>query len=271
MLVSSPHHHSSAAQKFSPAIASGLRSLLVVPPSGGGGIIVTRAIAASSSRGCRPPGGGVVQESRDGASNIDEDNDAKVEEEEDAEVEEEEDVMRADEEEDEGCWVSYGRREPRHRLPPPIPSLLARGALRRTRTVDGRLVIRIAPVVWRDCIRARRRGGRLTMQLVEHDDPSPLTRPAPIGQDETSSTEKPDDDDTSSPAIRERVDDDGHRIGSEGVEGERRAAAQETTTVLPVVPPPRVPSGGCFEDVFKYSAIGGGSSLHPMPSLRMVH
>ncbi|TVU04000.1 hypothetical protein EJB05_50441, partial [Eragrostis curvula] len=255
------------AEKFSPPISSGLRSLLAAPRGGGG--VVTRALAAASSRVSGDAG---VSESRDvtcvggDAENVN----ADVE---DAEAEEEEGNVQ---DEEDGCWVSYGRREPRRRLPPPIPSLAARGALRRTRTHDGRLVIRIVPVVWRECIRARRRGGRLTMQLVERDDESPLTPrplPAPIGardDDAIRALEEPDDVDTTSPAIGDD-DDTGAPVPitrSEGIDDVKEAAVAPQE-MLPVVPLPRVPSAGCFEDVFKYSSMGG-SALHQMPSLRMI-
>ncbi|TVU28535.1 hypothetical protein EJB05_20056, partial [Eragrostis curvula] len=247
------------AEKFSPPNSSGLRYLLAAPRGGGG--VVTRALAAASSR---VNGDAGVQEGRDGTSIAGDAENVKAE---DDEVEDEED----------GCWVSYGRREPRRRLPPPVTSLAARGALRRTRTHDGRLVIRIVPVVWRECIRARRRGGRLTMQLVERDDESPLTPrplPAPIGardDDAIRALEEPDDVDTTSPAIGDD-DDTGAPVPitrSEGIDDVKEAAVAPQE-MLPVVPLPRVPSAGCFEDVFKYSSMGG-SALHQMPSLRMVH
>ncbi|AQK74969.1 hypothetical protein ZEAMMB73_Zm00001d018073 [Zea mays] len=59
-------------------------------------------------------------------------------------------AARGEEDDLDGFWVSYGRRCPRRRLPPLIPSLVARGALRRTCTDDGRLVIRIVPIVHED-------------------------------------------------------------------------------------------------------------------------
>lgn len=246
MLASSPPHHS--AEKFSSAtIASGLRSLLV-PPSGGG-VVLTRALAAAtSSRGCGAGTG--VRESRDGDDSGHHEDEAKAEE-------------------DDGCWVSYGRREPRRRLPPPIPSLLARDALRRTRTGDGRLVIRIAPVVWRECIRARR---RLTMQLINHEDV--FTLPAPnctlLESDDGTATpttrEEGVVDGTASPTNEEEGVDEGTAAASVGSERIVNDVGEEAP-----VPPPRVPSAGCFEDVvFKYGSIGG-TSLHRMPSLRMVH
>jgi hypothetical protein len=73
---------------------------------------------------------------------------------------------REEEDELDGFWVSYGRRYPWHRLPRPILSLVACAALRQALTDDGRLVIRIVPVVWPECIHARRRRDR----LIEHED-----------------------------------------------------------------------------------------------------
>ena len=67
------------------------------------------------------------------------------------------------------------------------------------------------------------------------------------------------DDDAATPAAGEGVRD---------VEDDAVAAPAETLPVA--VPPPRVPSVGCFELVFKLGSIGS-SSLHQMPSLRMVH
>ncbi|XP_039791495.1 uncharacterized protein LOC120657270 [Panicum virgatum] len=165
-----------------------------------------------------------------------------------------------DEEDLDGFWVSYGRRRTRHRLPPPIPSLVARGALRRTRTGDGRLVIRIVPVVRPECVRARRRGDRLTMQLLEHEDDSPMMAP-PLR--EPSSAQgccnvvgaAREGAGTAAPAA-------GGEAGVGGVE--------EAVAAPPAAPPPRVSSVRCFEEVFRLDPIGS-SSLHQMPSLRMVH
>jgi hypothetical protein len=247
-----------SAERFSPAIAFGLRSLLVPQPSGG--IVVTRVLAAASRCGAG------VHGRRDG-TNIGAEN-AKTAE---------EDEGRMHDEVEDGLWVSYGRREPRRRLPPPIPSLLARGALRRTRTNDGRrLVIVIAPVAWPECTRSRRRSGRLTMQLIEHDDNSPLTTrsfPAPTirarEDDDNKALEEPDDD------TYERVDKTAPAIESEeGIDCVQEAADVATAQgeMLQAVAPPRVPSAGCFEDVFKYGSVGG-SSLHLMPAslIRTVH
>lgn len=181
-------------------------------------------------------------------------------------------LIGAEEDEDlDGFWVSYGRRRPRRRLPPPIPSLVARGALRRTRTRDGRLVIRIVPVVRPECIRARRgRGGErltTTVRLVEHEDDSsvmalPLREPIGARRDcSVISIAREGGDDTATPRAG----------GYGGVENvEEAVAAPEPEAVVPAVPPPRVSSAGCFEDVFRFDRIGTGS-LHRMPSLRMVH
>ncbi|OEL27255.1 hypothetical protein BAE44_0011726 [Dichanthelium oligosanthes] len=238
-MLLSAHHHS--AERFS-APVTGLRSLLVAPDAGRG--VVMRAAVVPSR--C---GGEDVRASGDGTStgnSEDDTNKAKDDDEEDMKAKEKEaGSAELEEEELDGFWVSYGRRCPRRRLPPPIPSLVAHGALRRTRTGDGRLVIRIVPVVRPECIRARRRGGRLTMQLVEHDDDSPMMAP-PLRE---PSSARHDDDDI----IRIAQDD-----------------AEDPVVASLAVPPPRVSSAGCFEDVFKYDSIGG-SSVHHMPSLRMVH
>ncbi|KAJ1281075.1 hypothetical protein BS78_04G280500 [Paspalum vaginatum] len=243
LLSSAPHQSVSAAEKFSAPI-SGLRSLLAGDGERGG--VVTRA-AADVSRGCGRQAVGAKED-------VDEAGIA-----EDPEPEEELD----------GFWVSYGRRRPRCRLPPPIPSLVARGALRRTRTDDGRLVIRIVPVVRPECIRARCRRDRLTMQLVEHEDDSPMMAPplreltAARGDDNVGIAQVDDDDDDAAPVVG-GVDD--------GVEEEAVAARERLADMVPaaVPPPPRVSSAGCFEDVFKYGSIRS-SSLRQMPSLRMVH
>ncbi|XP_047080387.1 uncharacterized protein LOC124691159 [Lolium rigidum] len=195
--------------KFAPL--TGLRSLLVpdTVAGRGGGVVVTRTILASLPCGESEI---VRQESGDGES-LD------------------------DDEEDEGCWVPYGRREPgrRRRLPPPIPSLAARSALRRARTDDRRLVISKVRVMRPDYyVRARRvRGGRLVMRLHEREDDGPLPIPPP----DTATT--PD----------ERVAD-------------AQAAA---------APAPLPGAAGCFEDAAKYQYAVGSSPLHRTPLLRMVH
>ncbi|RCV08389.1 hypothetical protein SETIT_1G322300v2 [Setaria italica] len=281
MLLPPPSAPHSAAQRFSAPAAAGLRSLLL-PPDG----VVTRAAAAAvASRGdagarcCRSGGSGedVVEASGGGTStgHCEGTKNAKDEEEEDvkgrdAAKEKEAGIIISAEEDEEqdGFWVSYGRRRPRRRLPPPIPSLVARGALRRTRTGDGRLVIRIVPVVRPECIRARRRrgGDRLTMRLVGHEDDSPMMAPplrVPGGARQDGSSVigiAREGGDTATPAG-----------GDGGVDDvEEAVVAPEPETMVPAVPPPRVSSVGCFEDVFRFDPIGTGS-LHQMPSLRMVH
>lgn len=254
MLLSGPH----SAEKFSPI--PGLRSLLVVPDGAPG--VVTRAVVALASP--RGRGGEDVHGSRDVASINDEEKDMKAKEEEG----EEKNIYMDDEE---GCWVSYGRRCRRNWLPPPIPSLVARGALRRTRTDDGRLVIRMVPVVRPGCIRAWCRAGRLTMQFVEREDESAFTAtplPAPISAREDDTTLQVDDD-RAATAVGEGVDDGTAApvIGEDVDDVQEEVAAPE---MLPAVPPPRMPSVGCFEDVFNCSSIAS-SSLHQIPSLRMVH
>ncbi|KAL6635137.1 hypothetical protein ACP70R_027808 [Stipagrostis hirtigluma subsp. patula] len=258
-LLSAPSSHS--AYRFCPPV-SGLRSLLAAPDAA----VVTRAAAAASRR-CGADRG------RDDVASIDADDGERVQpktEEEEERVDTkkaEEDGERniGEEEDEEGCWVSYGRRRPRRRrLPPPIPSLAARGgALRRTRTDDGRLVIRVVPVTRPENVRARRRGGRITMQLVErHDDElSPMALPPlppPIGARGDGDVKQVDDG-TSAPALGECVDDE-----------EEEAVVAPEDALPPAVPLRRAPSVGCFEDVFKYDPIAG-SSLHQMCSLRMVH
>ncbi|XP_066320691.1 uncharacterized protein [Miscanthus floridulus] len=228
MLLFAPH----SAEKFSAPI-SGLRSLLVVPDAAGtrGGRVVTRAAVAAHGSKDR----------------------------EEARTEEEDEL--------DGFWVSYGRRCPRRRLPPPIPSLVARGALRRTRTYDGRLVIRIVPVVRPECIRARRRRDR----PVEHeDDPLMVAPPPPPLQELTTATREDG-------IIRiinvAQADDDVAAPGAgEGVRHVEDAVAAAPAETLPAAePPPRVPSVGCFEEVFKLGSIGSCSPYQMMPSLRMVH
>ncbi|CAN6274410.1 unnamed protein product [Urochloa humidicola] len=252
MLLPPPPSAPSSARRFTPL--PGLRSLLVAPDATTRGVVTRAAVASrGAATPCRRSSGGedvVVVQARDGARSIghceDEEEDAK----------EEEAGISAEEEEEDGFWVSYGRRRPRRRLPPLIPSLVARGALRRTRTADGRLVIRIVPVVRPECIRARRnRGGDcLTMQLVEHHDhDSPMMAPPPLRGPADSGGRRDDDN-----IIRIAQQDD-----------------KDTATppaIVPAVPPPRVSSVGCFEDVFRFDPIVGNRSLRQMPSLiRMVH
>uniref|UniRef100_A0ACD5ZN27 Uncharacterized protein n=1 Tax=Avena sativa TaxID=4498 RepID=A0ACD5ZN27_AVESA len=144
-----------------------------------------------------------------------------------------------EDEDDEGCWVSYGRRDlrGRRRLPPPIPSLAARSALRRARTDDRRLVISRERVMRPDYyVRARRvRGGRLVMRLVEREDDDPL-RP---------STAREGDDIAQVVVAEAEVD----------------VAAE----------PAPLPAAGCLEDAVKYQYAIGSSPLHQTPLLRMVH
>lgn len=194
---------SRSADKFAPL--AGLRSLLAPDAVSVGGGVVTRTIPASPSRGETDP-----EESVD--------------------------------EEDEGCWVSYGRREPgRRRLPPPIPSLAGRSALRRARTEDRRLVISKVRVMRPDYyVRARRmRGGRLLMRLVEREDDCPND---PLREGDADRADE-------AAAVQDNVVDD-----------EQAAAAPAT-----------MPAVGCFEDVVKYQYAIGSSPLHQMPLLRMVH
>ena len=259
LLPSAPN----SAERFS-AGASGLRSLLAAPDAARAAV-VTRAVIAS--RRCAGGGGeGVVGASGDDGTSIGHSEDierTKKDEEgmkEAAKVKEAGMATEEDEEDLDGFWVSYGRRRTRHRLPPPIPSLVARGALRRTRTGDGRLVIRIVPVVRPECVRAHRRGDRLTMQLLEHEDDSPMMAP-PLR--EPSSAQgccnvvgaARAGAGTAAPAA-------GGEAGVGGVEG--------AVAAPPAAPPPRVSSVRCFEEVFRLDPIGS-SSLHQMPSLRMVH
>ncbi|KAM0927125.1 hypothetical protein ACQ4PT_003220 [Festuca glaucescens] len=203
--------------KFAPL--AGLRSLLVPDTVAGGGV-VTRTILASLPCGEREI---VRQESGDGES-VD------------------------DDEEDEGCWVSYGRREPgrRRRLPPPIPSLAARSALRRARTDDRRLVISKVRVMRPDYyVRARRvRGGRLVMRLHEREDDGPLPAPDPLPP----------------PTARDIAQVDTATTSDEKVVDAQAAAA-----------PAQLPAVGCFEDVVKYRYAVGSGTLHQTPLLRMVH
>jgi hypothetical protein len=72
----------------------------------------------------------------------------------------------AAERDEEGCWVSYGRRDGLRRLPPPIPSSV--GRLARARTSDGHLVIspeKCDAVAHR--VSGRKAEGRLVLRLPE--------------------------------------------------------------------------------------------------------
>ncbi|XP_037450322.1 uncharacterized protein LOC119320316 [Triticum dicoccoides] len=201
---------SRSADKFAPL--AGLRSLLVPDPVAVGGGVVTRTIPASP-----PPRG---------------------------EADPEESV----DEEDEGCWVSYGRRDPgRRRLPPPIPSLAGRSGLRRARTEDRRLVISKVRVMRPDYyVRARHvRGGRLLMRLVEREDDCPRDPLRAPGCAREGGADRADE----AAAVQGDVIDD-----------EQAAAAPAT-----------MPAFGCFEDVVKYQYAIGSSPLHRVPLLRMVH
>ena len=154
-----------------------------------------------------------------------------------------ESIVDDDTEEDEGCWVSYGRRDQgRRRLPPPIPSLAARSGLRRARTDDRRLVISRARVMRPDYyVRARRvRGGRLVMRLVQREDDDP---PAPDPLREADGIAQADSTTTS-------------------------AEEEDDVAASPAAPLPAV---GCFEDVVRYQCAIGSSPLHHMPLPRMVH
>ncbi|KAG2661617.1 uncharacterized protein LOC120657725 [Panicum virgatum] len=255
LLPSAPH----SAERFS-AAASGLRSLLAAPDAARAAV-VTRAVVAS--RRCAGGGGeGVAGASGDDGTSIGHSDDiekAKKDEEEGMKEAAKEETTEEDEEDLDGFWVSYGRRRPRRRLPPPIPSLVARGALRRTRTGDGRLVIRIVPVVRPECVRARRRGDRLTMQLLEHQDDSPMMAP-PLR--EPSSARRSCRDVVGAA----RAGDGTAAPAAGGVGGVEQAVAAP-----PAAPPPRVSSVGCFEEVFRLDPIGSSSLHQMMPSLRMVH
>lgn len=203
---------SRSTDKFAPL--AGLRSLLAPDPvaAGGGGGVVTRTMIPASP----PPRG---------------------------EADPEEGV-----DEDEGCWVSYGRREPgRRRLPLPIPSLAGRSGLRWALTEDRRLVISKVRVMRPDYyVRARRvRGGRLLMRLVEREDDCPHDPlPAPSGAGEGNAGRA----------------DEATAVQGDVVDDEQAAAAPAT-----------MPAAGCFEDVVKYQYAIGSSPLHQMPLLRMVH
>uniref|UniRef100_A0A0E0K5A9 FAF domain-containing protein n=1 Tax=Oryza punctata TaxID=4537 RepID=A0A0E0K5A9_ORYPU len=158
---------------------------------------------------------------------------------------------------DEGCWVTYGRRGRMRRLPPPLPSL--RGAMRRTRTEDGRLLITEAPAGARRpeyIIRARRWGGRLTMQLVESKDFYPC--PAPAGP----SPAQEDDEDT----VATQAAKDTSMAAAMG-KGDPASYVQKAAVSPPTPSPPSI---GCFEDVIKYHSIGS-TSLDQIVTLRMVH
>uniref|UniRef100_A0A0E0CRK0 FAF domain-containing protein n=1 Tax=Oryza meridionalis TaxID=40149 RepID=A0A0E0CRK0_9ORYZ len=211
----------------------GLRSLLVADAAGGcgGGRVVTRTIVAvhqETTTSCNGECNGCSDE--------------------------EEDVHDGED----GCWVAYGRRGMMRRLPPPLPSL--RGAMRRTRTKDGRLVVTEEPAGARrrhEYIRARRRGGRVTMQLVESKDFYPCSSPA----------EEEEDDDIIS--VPQAMSDTSTTTAAAAAVGEcDRGHMQKAPATAP--PPPSPPSIGCFEDVVKYHSIGS-TSLHQIVRLRMVH
>ncbi|KAG8072413.1 hypothetical protein GUJ93_ZPchr0006g41192 [Zizania palustris] len=212
----------------------GLRSLLVddaaVAAGGGGGGVVTRTIVVLSPR--------VQETNREGECSGCIDDNGEDEEEDGG---------------DEGCWVSYGRRGQVHRLPPPLPSL--RCALRRARTEDGRLVIREVPGARRpEYIRAQRRGGRLTMQLVVrsnfHSLPAAAAHPS-----------SPPPENNKHIAAVQAVTDTSTASAEEGVRGTMHKAA-------PAPPPPPFRAVGCFEDVVKYHSSIGNTPLH---QVRMVH
>ncbi|KAG1342416.1 hypothetical protein COCNU_05G006450 [Cocos nucifera] len=108
----------------------------------------------------------------------------EVAEEEEEEEEEEVDVeINEEEDERDACWATYGKRSHcLRRFPPPMP-LLARTAnlschmpwvLKRTYKEDGSLVLQEVRVKHHEYFRACRKNGRLTLQLVELDDDSPL-------------------------------------------------------------------------------------------------
>ncbi|XP_066320701.1 uncharacterized protein [Miscanthus floridulus] len=260
MLLFAPH----SAEKFSAPI-SGLRSLLVVPDAAGtrGGCVVTRAAVAAHGCNHRED----VKERRDDGTSLGHGEDLETAKEDDnMEAKDREEARTEEEDELDGFWVSYGRRCPRRRLPPPIPSLVARGALRRTRTYDGRLVIRIVPVVRPECIRARRRRDR----PVEHEDDPPMVAPPPLLQELT--TAAPEDGIVRIINVAQADDDAAAPGAGEGVSHVEDAVAAAPAETLPAaVPPPRVPSVGCFEEVFKLGSIGSCSPHQMMPSLRMVH
>lgn len=211
----------------------GLRSLLVADAAGyGRGRVVTRTIVAvhqETTTSCKG-------DQCNGCSDDDE----------------EEDVHDGED----GCWVAYGRRGMMRRLPPPLPSL--RGAMRRTCTKDGRLVVTEAPAGARrrhEYIRARRRGGRVTMQLVESKDFYPCPSPA-----------EEDDDDDDIVNVTQAVSDTSTAAATVGECDPGHM--QKAPATAP--PPPSPPSIGCFEDVVKYHSIGS-TSLHQIVRLRMVH
>lgn len=122
-----------------------------------------------------------------------------------AKEEEEEEVDVEDEEEDErdACWATYGKRSHcLRRFPPPIP-LLARTAnlschmpwvLKRTYKEDGSLVLKEVRVKRHEYFRACRENGRLTLQLVELDDDSPLFMWWPKPEEGTDSVRESDEE-----------------------------------------------------------------------------
>jgi hypothetical protein len=254
MLLFAPH----PAEKFSAPI-SGLRSLLALPDAAGGtraGCVVTRAAVAAHGCGCGHRED--VKERRDDGIYLGHDEDVGTAKEEEGENDNMEAKVRdeacAEEEDDlDGFWVSYGRRRPRRRLPPPIPSLVARGALRRTRTDDGRLVIRIVPVVRPECIRARRD------RRVENVGSSPVMPPPPPPLRDLMAAARED-----GIRINAARADDGDTAttpaAGEGVRDVEDVVATPAAEAQPAVPPTRV-----------RGMLRCSSSLHQMPSLRMVH
>ncbi|KAG6535697.1 double-strand break repair protein mus-23-like [Zingiber officinale] len=84
------------------------------------------------------------------------------EEKEDRKEADQEEEEEEEEEDDSVCWARYGRDS--RRFPPPM--LLSR-VLKRVYEAGGRLVIREVRVDHQQHLRARRRNGRLTLQLVE--------------------------------------------------------------------------------------------------------
>ena len=129
LLLFAPH----SAEKFSAPI-SGLRSLLVVPDAAAaagtsGGCVVTRAAVAAHGCDHRE----YVKERRDDGTSLGHGEDLETAKEDDnMEAKDREEARTEEEDELDGFWVLYGQRYPRRWLPPPIPALVARGALRRT-------------------------------------------------------------------------------------------------------------------------------------------
>ncbi|CAL9196175.1 unnamed protein product [Musa hybrid cultivar] len=112
---------------------------------------------------------------------------------EDGDDDAEEDVVEDD---DGACWATYGRRRLGRRFPPPIPLLARTGkltcrlpwVLKRTYEDDGRLVIQEVRVKHHEYFRARRRDGRLTLQLVKLDDHQPTEEDIVVDTDKTQDT-----------------------------------------------------------------------------------